>query len=227
MTLSIAANQTIAASPILPEWRKASWEEYVQHRDRSQTKWTRVFFNDGYLWVDEMGEGINHARINNLFTLILGLWLMNQMDQNAEILGGCQMDQPQSKAAAPDLVVYLGEGAPQWQEGESRYIDLTRWRSPDLVGEIADTTLASDLDEKKQIYAALAIPEYWVIDVVGRRVLAFRLREDGKYQQCTESGALPGLPIDLLSQTLELLDTETNIRAANWFAQQIANLPAA
>lgn len=36
---------------------------------------------------------------------------------------------------------------------------------------------------KKQIYADLKIPEYWVIDVRGERVLAFGLEEDGKYRQ--------------------------------------------
>jgi Uma2 family endonuclease len=47
--------------------------------------------------------------------------------------------------------------------GESRFIDLDRWRVPDLVAEVSDTTLASDLDEKKQLYVALGIPEYWVV----------------------------------------------------------------
>jgi Uma2 family endonuclease len=95
---------------------------------------------------------------------------------------------------------------------------------PDLVGEIADTTLASDLDEKKHLYAALGIPEYWVIDVLGKRVIAFRLQETGKYLQCIESIALTGLSIELLEQTLDRLTKGTNITAANWFAQQISSL---
>jgi Uma2 family endonuclease len=67
-------------------------------------------------------------------------------------------------------------------------------------------------------------PEYWVIDVLGRRAIAFRLQSDGKYQQCVYSVALNGLPIPLLDQTLERLSEGTNISAASWFAQQIANL---
>jgi Uma2 family endonuclease len=49
--------------------------------------------------------------------------------------------------------------------GGSRLIDRDRWRVLDLVAKISGTTLASDLDEKKQLYAALDMPEYWVIDV--------------------------------------------------------------
>ena len=80
------------------------------------------------------------------------------------------------------------------------------------------------MDDKKTLYAALKIPEYWVIDLRGARVLAFRLQDNGKYQQCDSSVALAGLPIALLGQTLEQLQTGTNGSAAMWFSQQIINL---
>ncbi|MFE1743642.1 Uma2 family endonuclease [Coleofasciculus sp. H7-2] len=136
------------------------------------------------------------------------------------------MEKPNTRAASPDIVLYISEGIPQWQEGELRRINLSQWRVPDLVGEVGDTTLATDLDEKKQIYADLSIPEYWVIDVKGKRVLAFRLQADGKYQQCASSVTLAGLSISLLEQTLERLSEGTNISAAGWFAQAIASLSA-
>ncbi len=94
----------------------------------------------------------------------------------------------------------------------------------DLVGEISDTTLALDLDEQKQLYARLGIPEYCVIDVKGLRLFAFGLTEEGIYKTIEVSQALPGLPISLLEQTLERLETETNTAAANWFMQQVQGL---
>jgi Uma2 family endonuclease len=81
-----------------------------------------------------------------------------------------------------------------------------------------------DLDEKKQLYADLGIPEYWVIDVQGKPVFAFVLQENGKYQECGESLALAGLPILLLEETLMQLDQGSNGSAALWFAQKIVNL---
>jgi Uma2 family endonuclease len=169
-------------------------------------------------------EGINHASIARLFAMLFAFWFTRFPDRTASDLGGCLLEKPKKQAASPDLVLYIGEGVPQWQEGELRRIDLTQWRVPDLVGEVSDTTLATDLDEKKQLYAELEIPEYWVIDVQGKRVIAFRLQLDGKYQQCADSVALNGLSISLLEQTLERLSEGTNISAASWFAQQIANL---
>jgi Uma2 family endonuclease len=117
-------------------------------------------------------------------------------------------------------VLYVGADYPQWQPGEPRRIDLSRSRVPDLVGEIADTTLANDLDEQKHLYAALGIPEYWVVDVRGQRVFAFLL-QDGEYQICEASRALAGLPIALLEEALQRLSEGTNTSAAVWFIQQI------
>jgi Uma2 family endonuclease len=119
------------------------------------------------------------------------------------------------------LVLYTGENIPKWQPGESRRIDLSRQRLPDLVGEIADTSLDIDLDEQKQIYASLGIAEYWVVDVKGMRLFAFGLSAKGTYESIQVSNVLAGLSIELVNQTLERLATGTNTAAANWLMQQL------
>ena len=43
-----------------------------------------------------------------------------------------------------------------------------------LLVEISDTTLAFDLGIKARLYARAGIPEYWVVDVVGRRIVVHR-----------------------------------------------------
>lgn len=40
--------------------------------------------------------------------------------------------------------------------------------------EVAQSTLAYDLGEKKRVYALASIPEYWVIDLINRQVYVFR-----------------------------------------------------
>lgn len=202
-------------------WRSATWTEYLE-RVENLDEQERVFFNLDTIWIDMGNEGINHARFNELFTLIFGFWFARQTDVKFDLLGGCVMEKPQTQSAAPDKVLYVGGDSPRWKSGEPRRVNLDLWRVPDLVAEIADTTLATDLDEKKQLYLALGIPEYWVIDVKGRQVLAFRL-VDGKYEQCSESVALIGLPIELLEQTLDRMDNE-NGNAALWFAAQIQDI---
>ena len=44
-----------------------------------------------------------------------------------------------------------------------------------LVIEVADTTLDFDLGQKRDLYAGAGIPEYWVIDVQGKKLTRFLL----------------------------------------------------
>lgn len=202
-------------------WQQATWEDYEALRDDENGDRSKLFFENNHLWVEMGAEGINHSKFSNLFSMIFAFWAIKFPDLKLSTFGGCQMDKKGIRAAAPDIVVYVGENIPVWKMGESRFIDLNRWRSPDLVGEIADTTLAIDLDEKKRLYASWGIAEYWVIDVLAARIFAFRLDEAGIYQQHETSQVLPNLAIALLEQTMAMLDTKTNTEAAIWFSQQL------
>ena len=225
MTASISKLIQTDITATASQCQTATWEDYLAYRDAQNDDNIGLFFNCDRLLVIDIGkEGINHASINNLFTVLFYIWCSQRPEQILTMLGGCLLEKPKKQAASPDLMIYLGSDYPTWQTGERRYINLEQWRVPNLVGEIADTTLTTDLDEKKHLYADLGIPEYWVVDVQGLRLFAFQLQSNGKYQECTTSVALSGLPIALLNQTLQRLNAETNGSAAIWFAQQIASL---
>lgn len=207
------------------KWQRATWQDYIDYRDNLAPDQYRLFFHQGYLLIDEMSyEGIGHATVCDLFTVIWSAWFNLHPDQVASSMGRCLLEKADDTAGVPDLILYLGEGYPRWQTGQSRWIDLSQWRVPDLVGEISDTTLASDLDEKKRLYAALGISEYWVIDVRGSRVFGFVLQDDGKYQLTETSKTLKGLPIELLEKTIAKLETDSNFSAVQWFNQQVKKL---
>jgi Uma2 family endonuclease len=50
-----------------------------------------------------------------------------------------------------------------------------------LAVEIACSTVDFDLTTKAALYARAEIPEYWVFDVIGRRLLVHRDPRNGKY----------------------------------------------
>ncbi len=202
-------------------WQEATWEDYEALRDDKNSDRCKLFFENNHLWVEMGAEGINHSKFGDLFAFVLYILAAKFPDRKLSTFGGCQMEKKGVRAVAPDIVVYVGENIPTWKAGESRFINLDQWRSPDLVGEIADTTLAIDLDEKKRLYASLGIEEYWVIDVMAARIFAFRLDESSVYQQCEISQVLPNLAIALLEKTMAMLDTKTNTEAAIWFSQQL------
>jgi Uma2 family endonuclease len=50
-----------------------------------------------------------------------------------------------------------------------------------LVCEVSDTTLRSDLTHKAALYARANVPEYWVLDLKGRRLVIHRHPRNGIY----------------------------------------------
>lgn len=221
MTLSLDK----PSSPAVTRQRQnATWQDYVGIRDGDD--WQKIAFNQGWLWVDMGTEGPNHASFSDLLTMIFGFWAFLHPEIPLQSYGRCLIERPETQACAPDLVLYKGDHIPRWQPGEPRRIALDRHRLPDLVGEIADTSLSLDLDEQKQLYAKLGIAEYWVIDVKGLRLFGFGLTATGIYEPIQVSQLLTDLPIALVEKTLERLETETNTAAANWFMQQLQNANA-
>ena len=65
-------------------------------------------------------------------------------------------------------------------------------RHPDsvfLIIEVASSSLRKDRNVKAPLYAASGFPEYWLVDVIGRRVHVYREPIDGKYRSVTELSA--------------------------------------
>jgi|SRR5580658_4075664 Uma2 family endonuclease len=73
----------------------------------------------------------------------------------------------------PDLIVLRKD--PSHLTSNPRPQDL--W----LVLEIADSSLNFDLRVKAALYARAGVPEYWVLDVSGRRLLVHRNPQSGMY----------------------------------------------
>ncbi len=57
-----------------------------------------------------------------------------------------------------------------------------------LVVEVSDSTLYSDLTTKAALYARAGIPEYWVVDIAGRRLVAHREPNGGIYSDVQVHG---------------------------------------
>lgn len=203
-----------------PRWQAATWQNYLEERDRPNAVRSRLFFHNQSLYIDMGAEGQSHASISDLFPILFYLWF-GPRQIRFKSFGRCQLEKTGYQAAAPDVVLYLHQGWPTRQPKESRFIQLDQVRLPDLVAEVSDTTLADDLDQKKQLYAALGIPEYWVVDVNGEQVLMFRLTDAGTYEQHPVAIALEGLSAKLLGEVLGYLKQGATDEAAAYFEANI------
>ncbi len=74
-----------------------------------------------------------------------------------------------------------------------------------LVIEIADTSLRFDRETKMPLYAVHGIPELWLVDLRGKRLVRHRIPEQGTYTlvdepelgTALEVSALSGMAVDL------------------------------
>ena len=124
MSPALRSNSFKIAYP-LQQWHRATWQEYVAVRDQSfgsthlQTEAgrTQIFFDQrldqGWLWIDMGSEGISHATISDLFTMLFFIWSTQNPGIIISSLGRCLLEKSPIKAGAPDLVVYTGDPYPR------------------------------------------------------------------------------------------------------------------
>ena len=149
----------------LTKWSVA---DYHQMRDRGILDQHHCELIDGEI-LDMAPEGEFHRFIN---------------DRGAEYLRRVLQDKAKIFEAHP---ITLAASEPQPDIAIVRLPDtryLKHHPYPEDIYwliEVADTTLAYDLDAKRQLYAQAGIPEYWVIDITKQQLVIFHDLQGGDY----------------------------------------------
>lgn len=100
----------------------------------------------------------------------------------------------------PNVSYYIGDRSQLIPRGTS-VIDLHQFPAPDLVIEVAVTTLLDNIGIKRALYEELGITEYWVVDVRNAQILAYSIADQGS-KRIQVSQVLPGLTIAVLEESL-------------------------
>lgn len=148
---------------------------------------------DGEL-IDKMGKKRSHVvATKSVAAALAAIFGADYVEQEAPI-DVASGDNPRNEPE-PDVVVLRRRS--REIDGNPRPSDVA------LVVEIADTTLRYDLTTKAALYARAGIPEYWVLDVNGRRLLVRREPVDGSYRLALEFGEAGwAAPLDRPSATI-------------------------
>lgn len=80
-----------------------------------------------------------------------------------------------------------------------------------LVVEVADSSVYTDLGQKRDLYAGAGVPEYWVFDLTENSVECFQNPQAGVYQTHTRLSSADRAQSDLLGIQIQLnalLETE-------------------
>lgn len=118
----------------------------------------------------------------------------------------------------PDASYYIGANA-EVVPWEATIIDLDVYPAPDLVIEVAYSSLTDDRGEKRLLYETLGVKEYWIIDVQKVSVLAFAIA-DGGSRRITGSQVLAGLEIGVLEEAFRRSREMNHGKVSAWLLSQ-------
>ncbi|BAU43230.1 Uma2 family endonuclease [Leptolyngbya sp. O-77] len=202
-------------------WVSASWDEYLCLIQDPALGKAKGYYCDGRMRLEMTPIGNDHACDHTVVIVAVGLF---SALRNITLTGrdNCTYRKTGHSEAQPDVSYYIGDAASAIPWGTT-IIDLDQYPAPTLVIEIANTSLADDKGEKRLLYEALGVGEYWVVDVANVQILAFAIA-DGGSKRITESQVLPGLNLSLLEDTLRRTRETPQSEVIRWLLTQFQDM---
>ncbi len=167
--------------------KKLTFEEYLNYEDETDYRYELI---DGELVPLAPESEFNNFIANYIFAFFFtrGIVPLRLIRVHA-----CEVQVPvlQSKDAAnryPDVVVLREEHLTLMNKRLTITLDMP---PPRLVAEVVSPGKVGrerDYNRKRKQYAAIGIPEYWIIDPAAQRVMVLRL-ESGEYVESVFAGS--------------------------------------
>jgi Uma2 family endonuclease len=135
--------------------------------------------------IDKMSPGPRHAgTIQILADLLVAVFGQGHIRTQLPIeAGGLDREWSQPE---PDVAVLRARGNFQHRHPEGHELLFAM--------EVSDTSVRHDSGRKRDIYANAAVPEYWVLDLEGRKLLVFRSLQSGAYTESLTLGEADSIP---------------------------------
>jgi Uma2 family endonuclease len=211
----------IESNPINDSWLQGTWEDYLKFSQDTRLAKAKFYYFCHRIRIEMTPIGNDHSRdhslLNHAIYLYAGL-------KNIALNGNdnCSYRQVGVREAQPDLSFYIGENAAAIPYGTT-IIDLDSYPAPDLVIEIANTSLTDDLGEKRLLYEELGVKEYWVVNVQRCEIIAFKIVNRGSWRIET-SEVLKGLSIVLLEEALRRTRSSNHTEVSRWLLTQFQEI---
>ncbi|RCJ14690.1 hypothetical protein A6S26_11375 [Nostoc sp. ATCC 43529] len=198
-------------------WIKATWDEYIELIENPAYEKAKGYYHNEHMRIEMPPIGNDHASDHGiimyavyLFASIKGITL-NGKDN-------CTYRKTGFNEAQPDASYYIGDNANVIPYGTS-IVNLDIYPPPDLLIEVANTSLADDLGNKRLLYEDLGVKEYWILNVQNVEIMAFAIENQGS-RRITESQVLPGLAISLLNEALRRTRQMSQSQVGAWLLSQ-------
>ncbi|BAZ24866.1 hypothetical protein NIES4073_57660 [Kalymmatonema gypsitolerans NIES-4073] len=198
-------------------WVAASWNEYLQLIENPAYEKAKSYYYNGKMRIEMAPVGNDHSRDHSIVIYAVHLFAsIKGIDLNGN--DNCTYRKTGYNDAQPDESFYIGKNAEVIPWGTS-IIQLDIYPAPDLVIEVANTSVADDKGDKRLLYDELGVGEYWIMDVQSVQVIAFAV-ENGGSRKISQSQVLPGLAISLLEEAFRRTREMNHGRVGAWLLSQ-------
>lgn len=200
-------------------WIAANWDEYIQAIEDPLYEKAKGYYHNERLRIEMSPVGSDHASDHTIIIFAVNLFAtpkgipLNGRDNCTYRKSGVQEYQP-------DVSYHIGDRANVIPWGTS-IIDLDVYPPPDLVIEVANTSLGDDKGEKRLLYEDLNVSEYWIVDVQNARIIAFAILANGGSKRIAQSQVLPELTISLLNEALRRSRQMNQSEVGAWLLSQM------
>lgn len=198
-------------------WTVATWDDYIQTIENPAYEQAKGFYHNGRMLIDIAPTGFSHSCDHTIILFAVNLFCtLKGIPLNGQV--GCSFRKLGLQECQPDCSYYVGENANLIPK-LTKIVDLNKYPAPDLAIEISDSTLSSDIGNKRLLYEELAVKEYWVVDVQKAQIKAFAITNGGS-QAIAQSTLFPELSIGLSEEALQRSRGADQSTVGAWLLQQ-------
>ena len=197
-------------------WITISWEDYLQLCKDTQYTKAKFYYYNQQARIEMTPIGNDHSRDHGIIGHAIHLYAgLRNIPLNGN--DNCSYRKIGLREAQPDLSFYIGDNVNAIPYGTS-IIDLDNYPTPNLVIEVANTSLSDDQGAKRLLYEDLGVQEYWIIDVKKVNIMAFKIEKGGSWR-ISKSQVLPDLEISILVQALQKSRESNHSYVSAWLLQ--------
>jgi Uma2 family endonuclease len=201
----------------LDTWIPAKWEDFLQIIDDPTNGKLKAYYYHHHMRLEMLPVGFDHSKDHSLLMMVIHLFgILHNLPLN--LLDNCSFRKVGIKEFQPDIAAYIGKRSKIIPSG-TNIVNLNQYETPDLVIEIAKTSLLDDIGTKRSLYESLDIKEYWVVDVENCQIIAYTLESNGSYQ-IQSSQVFLGLDLAILEEALRKSRQEDQSAVGRWLMTQ-------
>lgn len=198
-------------------WVQTTWRDYAALVDSPTYDKARCYYESGEMRIEMAPLGPSHGRDNAILSKVVSLFATLKMIRVAEYVN-CTFRKTGIRDAQPDLAFYLGKDV-RFPPRNNEPVNVDVYGVPQLVIEIAASSLSEDLGSKRLLFERLGVDEYWVVNVAVGNVIAFSVA-DGRSGEIRESDVLPGLKIEIVESALHQGQSDDDGAINRWLIDQ-------